>query len=527
LLIVLIVCLVAIALPATPAQANGAEITLFPISGVPGDTVRVSGYNFTPNEWVDIYYCLNTTCLTTNGTWVADRETDDDGYFKVTFILPESYTGLHQVCAYLNTSLKATGDFTVRPGLTVSPAEGPVGTNVTVEGHGFAQNETGIELMHYLDGNYTTIAQNIRADDYGSWNWTFLIPPSAKGSHKIDAKGNNSSLTAVKDAFFEVKPGIKILDRVSGSTIDEPSGSPGQNITMTGSGFAVGERDITILFSGQPVRTEIRADNTGYWEEDFAVPEMSKGTYNVTAYGESTPKAAITALSFEIKPGLVLSPGEGHVDTDLTVTGGGFATNKDVVIKYDGSEKATATTNNTGGFEAIFPVPGSQHGEHNVTAEGAAGNATAIFTMESVPPPVPELISPPDASRVGFVGKVRPTFNWSAVSDDSGVYYSLQIAASDNVTVTGEFADPIVSIEGLVGTNYTLNATEALPYGTYYWIVQAVDRAENAGNWTAARSFHAGFLPLWVFIVIILAIVVGIGTAVYFFIIRRRTHYYY
>jgi hypothetical protein len=517
------------ALPAAPAQANGVgpSITLNPNNGVPGTEVTVRGYNFTPNKWVDIYYDLNGDEEWVDEEWRADVQADEDGDFEKIFTVPDSYKGAHGVLAEDQEHKSTSINFTAKPGLTVSPAEGPVSTNVTVQGHGFAQNETGIELRYYLDGNNTTIAQNIRADDYGSWNWTFLIPPSAKGSHKIDAKGNNSSLTAVKDAFFEVKPGIKIIDRVSGSTIDEPSGSPGQNITMTGSGFAVGERDITILFSGQPVRTEIRADNTGYWEEDFAVPQMSKGTYNVTAYGESTPKAAITALSFNITPGLVLSPDEGHVDTDLTVTGGGFPINKDVVIKYEGSQQATATTNSSGSFTVIFPVPESQHGERVVTAEDTGGNnATANFTMESVPPPVPELESPTDGSRVGFIGKVRPTFEWSAVSDPSGVRYSLQIATSANITTEG-FADPIVSVPDIAGTNYTLNATEALPYGTYYWIVQAVDRAENAGNWTAAHSLHAGLLPLWVFIASIVAIVILIGALVYFFVIRRRTHYYY
>jgi hypothetical protein len=508
-------------LSAVPTQANGTEITLFPISGVPGDTVRVSGYNFTDDGWVDIYYCLDAGCMNASRIWVGDDEIDD-GSIRIAFILPESYTGLHQVRAYLNTSLKATRDFTVRPGLTVSPAEGPVGTNVTVEGHGFAKNETNIELMYYLNSTSQAVAQNINADEDGWCNWTFLIPPSAKGSHKIDAKGANSTLTAVRDATFEVTPGI---------SLDKLSGSVGENITMTGDGFYARERDIKILFAGTEVSTDpldVRADDSGHWSAAFQVPEMSKGTYNVTAYGESTPKAAITALSFNITPGLVLSPGEGHVDMDLTVTGHGFATNKDVVIKYDGSEKARTTTDNKGSFSGVtFPVPEGIHGAHQVTAEGAAGNATAIFTMESDPPGTPELISPADESRVGFIDKIRPILEWSEVSDDSGVYYSLQIAKSANVTATGEFADPTVSKERLGGTNYTLNATEALPYGTYYWIVQTVDRAGNAGNWTAVYSFRAAFLPLWAFIVIILAIVVGIGTAVYFFVIRRRTHYYY
>jgi hypothetical protein len=193
---------------------------------------------------------------------------------------------------------------------------------------------------------------------------------------------------------------------------------------------------------------------------------------------------------------------------------------------YDGSQVETAETNAKGSFEASFVVPESQHGRRLVTARDAAGNnATAIFTMESDPPDTPELISPPNGSRVGFIGKVRPTFEWSEVSDDSGVHYSLQIATSANVTATG-FADPIVSVLDIVGTNYTLEKTEALPYGTYYWIVQAVDGAENAGNWTAVRSFHAGLLPLWAFIVIIVAIVVLIGALVYFFVRRRGIHYY-
>jgi hypothetical protein len=161
-----------------------------------------------------------------------------------------------------------------------------------------------------------------------------------------------------------------------------------------------------------------------------------------------------------------------------------------------------------------------------VTAEvDGIVEATTTFTMESQAPGVPELISPIDESRVGVVGKVRPTFEWSEVSDASGVYYSLQIAGGANVTTAG-FADPMVSVMDIVGTNYTLNATEALPYGTYYWRVRAVDGAENEGGWTTARSFRAGVLPLWAFIVAIVAIAAGIGAAVYFFVIRRRIYYY-
>ena len=123
------------------------------------------------------------------------------------------------------------------------------------------------------------------------------------------------------------------------------------------------------------------------------------------------------------------------------------------------------------------------------------------------------------------MGGVKPRFEWSEVFDDSGVYYNLQIAASANVTMAGEFVDPIVTKEGLVGSNYTLESSEALPFGTYYWIVQAVDGAENESGWTDVYSFRAGLLPLWAFIVIMVGIAALIGGLVYLFVIRRRAYY--
>ena len=513
LLVVLVVCLVAIVLPAAPAQAAGAYITLSPDDGVPGEEVKVRGSNFTAYAWVDIYFYPNGARI-----WIDDVRTDGDGDFSwVTFTVPESHTGPHDVLAEDEDEITAYADFTVEPGLTISPEEGPVGTNVTVEGLGFAEDEEDIELRYYHDGVYEVIEDGITADEDGSWEASFPIPPSAKGSHNLDASGDESRLYEVEDITFEVKPRI---------SIDKTSGSVGDNITMTGSGFDVDERDITILFDEEAVATEIRADDTGYWEESFEVPEMPPGEYSVTAEGERTQD--LSELSFEIEPDLVLSPDEGHVGTDLTVTGHGFAADEDVEIMYDGSQVATDTTNDKGSFDASFLVPESKYGERLVTAEDDAGNnATAIFTMESEPPDTPEIVSPPDGGRVGFIGTVRPTFEWSEVSDDSGVYYSLQIATSENITGTGGFVDdPIFSVEGLVGTNYTLKETEALPYGTYYWTVQAVDGAENESGWTAAYSFKAGLLPIWAFIVMIVLIVVLIGALVYFFVIRKRVYYY-
>jgi len=509
-LIILGVCLIATAMPAAPAQAICVpwDIELSPEAGSPGTEVTIHGYDFGEGKPIDIYY---DGILVSEGT-----ETGPSGDFAIIIIIPEDCSGYYQVHADVGYD-EADAYFHVKPGLTVSPKQGPLGTNVTVEGQGFVENEDGIELYYYLNGSYETIESNIVANARGSWERSFQVPSSTRGEHKLDAEGSLSKLYAVQDAIFRVMGEI---------SIDKSSGIVGKNITMTGSRFAANEKDIKVLFDGEAVVTDIKADAQGEWEESFEVPEMPTGEYSVTAEGEQTKKEALDELSFEIEPDIVLSPTEGHVGMNMTVTGHGFAAYEDVNITYDGNEVGTVETNDKGSLDVSFTVPESQYGDRLVTAGYAAGNAAnAIFTMESDPPPVPRLISPPAKSRVGVRGKVTPTFEWSQVSDDSGVCYNLQIATSDEVTANGEFVEPMISIIDLTENSYTLEEKDALSYGTYYWTVQSVDGAENEGEWSAPRSFRVGLLPRWGFIVIIVLAVVLFLALIRALIIRRSIYY--
>jgi hypothetical protein len=61
--------------------------------------------------------------------------------------------------------------------------------------------------------------------------------------------------------------------------------------------------------------------------------------------------------------------------------------------------------------------------------------------------------------------------------------------------------------------SYALTDAEALPYGTYYWRVKAVDGALNDSGWSASSTFKAGLLPTWALIVIIVLAAVLIGAS--------------
>lgn len=507
LTVVLVLCLVAIALPSLPAQAQcgGPVIELSPKSGLPGTSLTIYGRDFIAGKLVDIYY---------DGSLAATGRASSKGDLTIMITIPVGCQRNYQVLAVAGYTEVDTY-FTLKPGLTVSPDNGPPGTTVAVKGQGFASNEGDIELLYYLDGSYETVDSRIAADAKGSWEATFEIPSSTRGEHRLDAEGAVSRLYEVEDATFEVTAGI---------SIDRSAGFVGDTITMAASRFAAYEKGVQILFDDQAVATDIKADAHGEWEAKFQVPEMPTGEYTITAEGEWTSKEDINSLTFKIDPSIVVSPNKGYVGMDLTVAGHGFTSSEDVNIMYDGGTVETAETNDQGSFETSLPAPDSQHGEHQVAAGYFGENhASAIFTMESRPPGTPTLTSPSNGGWVGFIGKETPKFEWSAVSDDSGVHYRLQIATSANVT-TGGFVDPIVSITGLVQTSYTLNTTEALPSGSYYWIVQAIDGAENESPWTAPRSLRIDLLPLRAFILIIVAIVVLIGVLLRA-VIRRRAIY--
>lgn len=103
------------------------------------------------------------------------------------------------------------------------------------------------------------------------------------------------------------------------------------------------------------------------------------------------------------------------------------------------------------------------------------------------------------------------TFDWSDVSDPSGVTYYLQI---DNDV---DFSSPAISENGLTLSTYTLTSGEALSDGTYFWRVRTVDGANNVGDWSDAWTLKVVTAPpkpfpweLVVGIIVVILIVIAV-----------------
>lgn len=123
-------------------------------------------------------------------------------------------------------------------------------------------------------------------------------------------------------------------------------------------------------------------------------------------------------------------------------------------------------------------------------AQDQAGNvgnwatAPVIQTIAIAPPSsAPDLVSPSlnEAVKIN-----TPTFQWSAIGSLT-IYPGYRIQIDNNAT----FASP--ERDETVGS--VLYTPTALSGGTYYWRVQALNRAQDAGPWSGPRTFIIDVQP--------------------------------
>lgn len=118
-------------LSATTDVLEDPAIILTPTEGAVGTSVSLVGGAFGGNEDVEVLY---------EGVVIGDGTTDTPGQFHLSFTVPGTIVGSTvDVQAIGQTSgVSASATFTVPAHLTITPATGPAGTVITLDGNGYA-----------------------------------------------------------------------------------------------------------------------------------------------------------------------------------------------------------------------------------------------------------------------------------------------------------------------------------------------------------------------------------------------------
>ncbi|MBA7715220.1 hypothetical protein ES703_124261 [subsurface metagenome] len=214
----------------------------------------------------------------------GDDETDSDGEFEATILIPESTAGDHTIIVIGDESgAEVEATFTVEPAITISLTEGNVEDTVTVSGTGFGyRSDFAIEL------NQVEVATG-RTDSDGNFEASFNVPAVKSGTYNVEAWDED-------DNFDKVKLTIA----ATAASLSSTSGSVGTELTVTGSGYTAGGT-VTIKYDTLEVATTT-ADNMGAFSTAFKVPVSQHGDHTVTVSDGTTTKQFTFTMESEAPP---------------------------------------------------------------------------------------------------------------------------------------------------------------------------------------------------------------------------------
>ncbi len=272
-------------------------VKIWPLSGHVNTEIRIDGFGFRTGE--------DGITITWDGEIILCNIVGGaDGSWSTTLVIPPSTQGLHTIGVY-GSSFTPKGvvpdtKFTVIPHMELKPSSGSKGTKVTVTGTGFAKDETIT-----ISFNETRLDLLSVADDTGSFNATFVVPPTTIKDNKITATGNKgSSAQAIFIAEKMAPPAPNLLAPESGARMTV--------FTSVGDVFTVvGKQLIDIIsFSGQ--QSTNNQQLTFDWSDSGKPGEISYVLEVARRYDFLSPdlvKENLTNSGYTLHGGDTLSPG--------------------------------------------------------------------------------------------------------------------------------------------------------------------------------------------------------------------------
>ncbi|MFC1933089.1 hypothetical protein ACFLXU_05635 [Chloroflexota bacterium] len=558
LTLAIVLAMLVIAIPVTPAQAQTLSVT--PIAGSVGTVLTINGGGFASGDNYEITFAHGTSFAQ-----LIDSGQVTGSTISVSFSVQAVPRGNYIIHAsYVHSGIPGTSSpsFTVTPQVELNTSSGYVGDEITVSGNGFSADSN---VTIYFDA---TSVGTVYTDERGTFSDnTFTIPQSCEGDHTVTASDNTGYSP---DVSFTTLPGIVVAPA---------SGTTGDQVIVIGTGFSDNSEIIFYLDDEIIDASATITDAKGNFINDaLTIPLTSHGTHTIKA--EDTSNNSATAAFSTTGQAITITPPSGASGTTVTVNGGGFSANTAVAILYNNravtTNPAAVNTDDKGTFTASFSVPVSGAGAYwveitdgtNRTGTIFMAKADAVISQETSTAKPGHIGMEVTITGSGFRPNVKVTITYTSdpvvlatvTADKNGAFGVIItippsiggnhiLAVTDGNTTKqfifavesepppipaplrpetetkakaetfldwGNVSDPssvtytlqiasdaafttiVLEKEELTASEYTLSKEEKLPAvrkkAPYHWRVRAIDGAHNEGEWSVPRSFYVGFL---------------------------------
>lgn len=232
-------------------------ITVKPTKGATGTKVRIEGVGFEDEEDIEVIFYIDEVEIAS-----GDDETDDDGEFKLTIIIPESPAGEHTIRIQIDKD-EAKALFTVEPESAISATSGIIGDRLAITGTGFAASAA---VTVTFGGNEVATGGT---DTHGNLIIPFNVPGVGAGTYDVEARDEDGNSGKFE---FTLSTGISI----SPVTSQASPGHIGMEVTIYGTDFKP-DSVITIIHTDTATVFSTTSQEDGSFSYSFEIPEMRPG----------------------------------------------------------------------------------------------------------------------------------------------------------------------------------------------------------------------------------------------------------
>jgi len=463
------------------------NLTVAPKSGAADSEVTLAGTGFEANASLVVYF---------DGEAVTGALTDEKGNFNTAFHVPVRRTDIYKIKVSDGVSTFYE-DFTVVPGILLTPQSGGVGSYLTVRGSGF---RVGLPVAVSYDGDEVA---STSTDAQGAFEVNFRVPQGQAGEHKVSASDGASNVAAIYIVESDPPPPPRLIlprsetETASAAYFDWEGVSDASGVTYT----LVVASDVN--FSNVLLTKEGLTESEYTLSEEEKLPPKTeeyfwrvKGVDGASNEGEWSVPGTFYVSSPLSSPGMLL-PLEsaevvGMVRFDWEDVAG--AVTYDLAVAYDPDFlKGVLLREGLSMSEYTLTLgeelPSSQGSPYywRVRSSGSSSRwspARSFYVKKPVSPP--ELIEPAAGE------KVPPTvrFDWEDADHPGEAMYRLVIASNP------DFSSVLLTKEGLTESQYVLSEEEKLlpRENPLYWRV-AVEKDGSTSVWSMARLFYISSFP--------------------------------